>query len=186
MLRSYFEYMLKSSIAIWWVLATALIDILSFILLPNLIPVTRIWFLVLIFLVSFSLLASVVIFYKGWLLYSQKNARIVQYSTEDNERIFILDGLHNIETGSLLEIFRIREGVHIPIGFIEITLRREDGRFQAIPIWIAPIHRGDIEQSGIATENLRIYPNIRSDRLSKWIDNQAKLKVDDLLKRGEK
>jgi hypothetical protein len=84
----------------------------------------------------------------------------------------------------MLELFRIQEDVEIPIGFIQVSHEKSNGMVQANPIWILPIHINDIENHRLSLENLVVYSTFETSILTRWIDDQADRKVNDLMKKG--
>lgn len=98
--------------------------------------------------------------------------------------MFLLKGLRNVNIGSVLEVRRVREGIDIPIGFIEVTLARNDGVVQAKPLWIMPGHLRDIETHELPAQSLAISQMLNRETFRRWINESAEMKVKDLMRRG--
>jgi hypothetical protein len=179
--------MLRSSIATWWGVATGLIGIISFTLLSEVVNVNRLWITAIILSISFFIFIAVSILIRSWSLYLNSNtATIKQIVKAENEHIFLLEGIENIKIGILLEVYRIREYVEVPIGLIEVSHQREDGLVQAKPVWIMPVHLRDIETRELSPQSLVAYQTLSKETLSKWVDTKAEQKVQFLMKRGMK
>lgn len=186
-LLSYLTFMLRSSVASWWGIATGLIGIVSFTLLSKEVSINRLWLTAIILAISFFIFITVSILIRSWSLYFNSNtATIKQIVRADHELIFLLEGLGNSKTGSLLEVYRVRESIEVPIGLIEVSHQKEDGLVQAIPVWIMPVHLRDIETHELSPQSLVAYLTLSKGTLSKWVDNKAEQKVQFLMKRGMK
>jgi hypothetical protein len=185
-IRSYLEYMLKSPLSVWWAAATFAIEILGFSLASNTIVLSRVWLVAIIFLVSFTVFVGGLVMYKGWTIYSHAfdSIRIIDITRANNEQVFVLESWRELQIGLILEIHRNQETVEVPIGFVETTLQREDGKTQAKPAWIMPIHMRDIEQRELSSKSLVIRKAISRETLSRWVNDRAEEKLQELLKRG--
>jgi hypothetical protein len=186
MVRSYLDFMFISPITTWWGAVTFGLELLAYLLLGQTVILNRFGVLILLFIVSFSLFIGFMVVYRGWLVYSRtlENIHITQIVRVDNEQFFLLESQHEYKIGSMFEVYRKKESVEIAIGFIETTHERADGVIQAKPIWILPVHMGDIERHELAVENLIVYSTFSSSTLPRWINDQAERKVQELLKRG--
>lgn len=184
--RAYLEFMLKSPLAVWWACATFAAEMLVSLLPAGIIQLPRVWLAIAVFFVSLCVFASVVVLYKGWVLYSrtQNAVSILEITRSDNEHVFILESGSSPEVGSVLEVHRIRESAEVPIGLIEVTLCREDGKTQARPVWIGPGHLREIETRELSARSLIVHRTPHSETLSKWINEQADQKIQDLIRRG--
>jgi hypothetical protein len=111
--------------------------------------------------------------------------RIKEIVRVDGEQVFVLEQSSNSKVGIVLEIFRIRESVEISIGLMEITHEREDGLFQAKSLWIMPIHLLDIEKRELSPESLLAYPVSSRNTLERYIEQQAEIKIQNVMKRGK-
>jgi len=186
MIKSYLEFMFISPVTTWWGAITFGLEVMAFLLLGQTVTLNRIGILVLLFGVSFSLFVGLMVVYRGWSVFTKayENIRITQIVRIENEQYFILDCPHSFKIGTMFEVYRKKETVEIPIGFIEITHERADGVIQAKPMWVFPIHLRDIERHELSLESLVIYPTLSSSTLSRWIDVQTEMKVQELLRRG--
>lgn len=133
----YLEYMLKTPITGWWAVATGLLGIISFALLSPTVSIGRVWLTVIIFGCSLFLFTGISVLFKGWPLWRSPGAtRIKKIVHADGEHVFLLEQLSNGKVGLVLEIYRIREAVEMPIGLLEVTHEREDGLLQAKSLWL--------------------------------------------------
>lgn len=125
--RAYLEFMLKSPLSVWWAGATFAAEMLVSLLPSGVVQLPKVGLAVVVFLVSLCVFVSSIVLYKGWVLYSQAydTVNILEITRADNEHVFIMESRSNLEVGSVLEVHRTRESVEVPIGFIEIVLRRE-------------------------------------------------------------
>lgn len=185
-LRSYLEFILISPITAWWAVVTGVVEMLGFGLASDIIVVSKWWLLLIVLIVSFSLLIGFLVLYRAWPLYAKTYDRITisQIVRVDDEQVFLLEGLRSFKIGSLFEVYRTREDVEVSIGFIQATHQREDGIMQAKPVWIMPGHLRDIETGALSVQNLTVYQTLSKDTLSRWVDDRAEMKVQDLMKRG--
>lgn len=185
-LISYLSYMLKSPIITWWGAATALIEIIGFVLINDSVTLNKLWLLIIIFAVSFSLFVGFSVLFRGWSLYREmhRNIRVSNIVRIENEQVFVLDGCEGFSTGSVFEVYRVSESVEVPIGFIELVHQREDRLMQAKSVWIMPGHLRDIETHQVSAANLKVHTNPSKDTLRRWIDYQAERKLEDLIQRG--
>lgn len=185
-ISSYLKFIFISPITSWWALFTGIVEIAAFIWLGNSITLNRITALVILFFGSLCLLGGLLVILKGWEIFSKAFERIsiTQIVRIDKEQFFLLKCPRNYQTGMMFEVFRKMETVEVPIGFIETVHFRDDGIIQAKPIWIRPVHLGDIERGQLAVESLVVYPYFSSSSLPQWIDEQAEKKVIELIKRG--
>ena len=185
---AYLSFVLKSPISTWWGLATALIGIVGFTLTDQNIQINRLWLLVLIFIASFSLYVGFHVFYKGWQLYASNKEKIeiIEIVRAGGEHVFLLDCPASHRIGSFLEVYRVKESIEIPIGFIETFHKKEDGLIQAKPVWIMPIHLKDLESRELSVESIKAYPSMTKATLYRWINDEAESKIRDLLRKGMK
>jgi hypothetical protein len=185
-IRSYLEYLLKSPITIWWAAATFSVEVLSFVIVGNTITIAREWLVIMVFIVSFSLFVGLLVLYKGWAIYSQAYDQISvsEITQADYEQVFVLESWRDLPVGSILEVHRTRESVEITIGFIETTLQRADGKIQAKPIWIMPVHLRDIKARSLSVQNITVCRTLSNAALSRWVDGLVETKVQDLIRRG--
>lgn len=185
-LRFYLSFLLSSPIAIWWAVATLVLELVSFGWLVEPLLLSKWWLLILILIVSFSVLIAVLVLWKGWPLYSRAFERVSvsQVVRVEEQQVFALGGITDFRPGSLFEVYRTTEDIEISIGFIQATHQKEDGRLQAKPVWIRPVHRRDIEMGTLSTRSLRAYRTVNGDHLKRWIDDQAELRVQSLMRRG--
>jgi len=185
-LRSYLEFILTSSITVWWAVTTGVVELVGFGLVSDAVVLSKWWLLLIILIVSFSLLIGFLVLWKAWPLYAQTydHVTISQIVRVDNEHVFLLEGLRSFKTSSMFEVYRTREDVEVSIGFIQVTRQREDGVMQAKPVWIMPGHLRDIEIGALSVQNLTVYQTLSSDTLSRWVDDRAEMKVQSLLRRG--
>jgi len=184
---TYLIYMLRSSIASWWAVATGLIGIVSFTFLSEQVILNRVWVTAFILSISFFIFIAVSVLIRAWSLYlNSTTATIKQIVKADNEHVFLLEGIENIKMGILLEVYRLRESVEVPIGLIEVSHQREDGLVQAKPVWIMPVHLREIETRELSHKSLVAYQALSKGTLSKWVDAKAEQKVQFLMKRGIK
>ncbi len=187
MIRSYIEFMFISPVTTWWGAVTFGVEVIAFLLITETVVLTRVGVLILLFLVSFSLFVGFMVIYKGWSIYSKAydKIRVTQIVRIDNEQYFLLACSHSFKIGSMFEVYRKKEDVEVPIGFIEVIHQRDDSIIQAKPIWILPVHLRDIENHELSVYSLAVYPTFSSNTLPRWIDEQAERKVKELLKRGQ-
>jgi hypothetical protein len=183
---SYLKFILGSPVASWWALFTGVIDIVAFGLVKDTMELSKWWLLAAISIASFCLLVGVLVLWKAWPLYAQTYERITlsDIVRVDGRRIFLLDGLHHLKVGSMLEIYRTREGVEVPIGFVRISHQREDGVTQAETVWIMPGHLRDMETGNLSVQNLKFHRILSQDTLERWVDDRAERKLQDLIRRG--
>lgn len=185
-IRSYLSYMFSSPIASWWALVTGGISIIAWVFIPgDLVSINKFLFLGIFVLTSFVLFIGASVVYKAWPLFSERgDIRVTQIVSHENDRVFILKCSQTLKLGYVFEVYRKQESLEVPIGFIEVTHEKENGEVQANPIWIKPIHMGDIQQNNVSVENLIIHRTLSRNTLLKWIDDQAELKVQQALRRG--
>ena len=182
---TYLKDILKSPITTWWGSVTFIIEILGFVLISNFVTLSKLWLLILIFIVSFSIFVSVLVLIKGWEIYSRSGRfRVSRIVRVDNVQIFELEGFVILRVGTILEIFRTIEQIETSIGFIEIVHQREDGMMQARPVWILPGHLRDIEAHNLTPESLKVSQVLSKETVSSWVDAQANRMLDELIRRG--
>lgn len=184
--RSYLSYMLSSPTASWWALVTGGISLVAWVFIPgDVVSINKFLFLGIFVLTSFVLFVGTSVVYKGWPLFSERgDVRVTQIVSHESDRVFLLKCRQALKLGYVFEVYRKQESIEIPIGFIEVTHEKENGEVQANPIWIKPIHMRDIQQNNVSVENLIIHRTLSRNTLLKWIDDQAELKVQELLRRG--
>ncbi len=184
--RLYLSSMLTTPISGWWALITGAISLIAWVVTPSdTITVSKVLFLIIIVVVSFILFVGSSVAYKGWILYSERNNVYVTQTVEyENERVFLLRGMQNVQLGSVLEVYRKKEALEVPIGLIEVTHEKENREVQARPVWIMPGHLLDIKQGELSVDNLIVHCTLSKNILSRWVDEQAERKLQDLLKRG--
>jgi len=187
-LRSYLCFILSSPIAVWWAVATAVIEMVGFGLASDTIVLSKWWLLILVLIMSFSLLIGLLVLWKAWPLYSKTYERIAisQIVRIDEEQVFLLEGLSSFRQGAMFEVYRTMEDVDVSIGLVQATHQRENSVVQAKPVWIKPGHLRDIETGALSVRNLRAYQTLSSDTLSRWVDDKADAMVQDLIGRGTK
>ena len=88
--------------------------------------------------------------------------------------------------GSFLEVYRVKELIEIPIGFIETFHQKEDGLVQAKPVWIMPIHLRDLESRELSVDSVKAYPSMTKSTLTRWVNAEAESKIQDLFRKGMK
>jgi hypothetical protein len=177
--------MLKTSVTTWWAVATGLVGIVSFAVLSPTVSIERVYLIFIIFVCSLCLFVGVSVLFKGWSLWRASGAaRIKEIVRADGEQVFVLEETGNSKVGVVLEVFRIREAVELPIGLLEITHEREDGFLQAKALWLKPIHLRDIEKRELSPESLLAYPVTSRNTLERYIEQQAEIKIQDVMKRG--
>ena len=178
--------MLKTPVSVWWAIATGLIGIISFSILSPTVSISRIGLILIIFACSLCLFIGVSVLFKGWPLWRASGAaRIKEIVRADGEHVFVLEQAGNSKVGFVIEVFRIREAVEIPIGLLEITHEREDGLLQAKALWLMPVHLRDIEKRELSSESLLVYPATSRKTLERYIEQQAEMKIRDVMKRGK-
>jgi len=184
----YVTFLFKSSLGAWWALVTALIGIFGFTMTDAIVQINRLWLVIILLSGSFSLFVGFQVFLKGWRLYSstEQQINILEIVRSDDEQIFVLDCPTFHRIGSFLEVYRVKELIEIPIGFIETFHQKEDGLIQARPVWIMPIHLHDIESRELSIESLKAYPSVSKSILNRWVRAEADSKVQDLLRKGMK
>ena len=183
---SYLEHMLKTPLSIWWAAATGVVGIVSFAFLSPTVSISRVLLIIIIFGCSLCLFIGLSVLLKGWLLWRTSGAaRIKEIVRVDGEQVFVLEQTSNSKVGIVLEVFRVREAVEISIGLLEITHEREDGFFQAKALWIMPIHLRDIEKRELSPESLLAYPVTSRNTLERYIEQQAEIKIQNVMKRGK-
>ncbi|MBF0235635.1 MAG: hypothetical protein HQK65_21765 [Desulfamplus sp.] len=184
----YLAFLFKSPLGTWWALATALVGFVGFMLTDDKIELNRFWLLGIILIVSFGLFVGFQVFLKGWNLYTSRNQQIniLEIIRSEDEHIFVLKCPDFHRIGSFLEVYRVKELIEIPIGFIETFHQKEDGLIQAKPVWIMPIHLRDIESRELSVESLKAYPSMTKSTLNRWVDNEAESKIQDLFRKGMK
>jgi hypothetical protein len=177
--------MLRTPVSTWWVVATGLISVISFSVLSPTVSVSRTWLTIIIFSCSLCLLIGLSVLFKGWPLWRTSGAaRIKEIVRTEGEHVFVLEELNNSKVGLVLEVYRIREAIEIPIGLLEITHEREDGLVQAKPLWLMPGHLREIETRELSPESLLAYPAASRNTLERWIGQQAEIRIQDIMKRG--
>jgi hypothetical protein len=182
----YLEHMLKTPVTAWWAVATGLVGIVSFVVLSPTVSIDRVWLIVIIFVCSLCLFIGVSVLFKGWPMWRTLGAaRIKEIVRADGEQVFVLEQAGNSKVGVVLEVFRVREAVEIPIGLLEITHEREDGFLQAKALWLMPIHLRDIEKRELSPESLLAYPVTSRNTLERYIEQQAEIRIQDVMKRGK-
>jgi hypothetical protein len=183
---AYLEFMLKSPLSVWWAAATFAAEILVSLLPSGVIDLPILLLAGTVFLVSLCVYVSSVALYKGWVLYSRASNTIsvLEMARDDNGHVFVLEDCPALELGSVLEVHRRRESVEIPVGFIESDLRREDGRIQARPVWMMPVHVRDIEAGILSAQSLTVHATMKKQTLLRWFDYEAEQRVQGLLGRG--
>lgn len=178
--------MLKTPVATWWAIATGLVAVVSFTILSPTVSINRIWLIFIIFLCSLCLFVGISLLFKGWPLWCSSSAtKIKEIVRADGDHIFLLEHPGHSKSGLVLEVFRIRENVEISIGLLEITHEREDGLFQAKALWLMPVHLREIEKRELSPESLLAYPATSRNTLSRYIEHQAEIKIQDVMKRGK-
>jgi hypothetical protein len=184
----YLSFLLKSPLTTWWGLATAIVGIVGFTLTGPNIQLGRIWILVIIFIVSFSLFVGFQVLFNGWKLFAtnRQKIEIIEIIRIDGEQIFVLDCPPYHRVGSFLEVYRVKELIVIPIGFIETFHQKEDGLVQAKPVWIMPIHLRDLESRELSVDSLKAYPSMTKSTLTRWVNAEAESKIQDLFRKGMK
>lgn len=184
----YLSFLLKSPLATWWAVATALVGFAGFILTGPNIQLDRLWILAIIFTVSFSLFVGFQVFIKGWKLFAlnRQKIEIIDIIRADGEQVFVLDCPPFHRIGSFLEVYRVKESIEIPIGFIETFHQKEDGLIQAKPVWIMPIHLHDLESRELSVDSLKAYPSMTKSTLARWVNAEAESKIQDLFRKGMK
>jgi hypothetical protein len=185
-LRSYLSFILSPSIAAWWALVTAVIEMVGFILVGDTLVLSKWGILILILIVSFSVMIGFLVLWKAWPLYCKTYERIAvtQIIRVGGEQVFLLEGIGSFRPGSMFEVYRRMEDVDVSIGLIEATLQQGDGTVQARPVWIKPGHLRDIEMNLLSVRNLRAQQALNNDTLSRWVSERAETLVQDLLRRG--
>lgn len=184
----YLAFLFKSPLTTWWGVATALVGVVSFTLTNQNLTINRLWILLIIFIVSFSLFVGFQVSVKAWKLYVSSNQQIniIEVIRADDEQIFLLDCPPFHKVGSFLEIYRVKESIEIPIGFIETFHQKEDGLIQAKPVWIMPIHLHDLESRELSVDSLKAYPSMTKATLTRWVNAEAESKIQDLFRKGTK
>lgn len=178
--------MLKTPVTAWWAVATGLVGIVSFAVLSPTVSIDRVWLIIIIFVCSLCLFVGVSVLFKGWPLWRTSGAaRIKEIVRADGEHVFVLEQAGNSKVGFVLEVFRVREAVEIPIGLLEITHEREDGFLQAKALWLMPIHLRDIEKRELSPESLLAYPITSRNTLERYIEQKAEMRIQDVMKRGK-
>jgi len=178
--------MLKTPVTTWWAVATGMVGIIGFVLLAPTVSIGRVYLIVIIFICSLCLFIGISVLFKGWSLWRISGAaRIKEIVRADGEQVFVIEETGNSKVGGVLEIFRIREAIEIPIGLLEITHEREDGFFQAKALWLMPIHLRDIEKRELSPESLLAYPVTSRNTLERYIEQQAEIRIQDVMKRGK-
>ena len=181
----YLSFIFKTPLAAWWASAAGLLGIIRFILLTPTVSLGRVSLTAIIFSSSLFLFVAVSIMFKAWPLYTQRRRQTVtQIVKADNECVFLVDGLGDAGVGTLLEIYRKRESIEVPIGFIEVTHQRSDGLYQAKAVWIMPVHLRDIETRELSHDSIFVYGALSASTLSRLIDQKAETMVQDLMRRG--
>ncbi|GEM_PF-1409642 len=192
--RSYLRFMLKSPINAWWVTATFVIEVLGivlpFVLLSDTITLSRLWLIILLlptaFLVSFSILVAAVVLFKGWEIFSETydQVRVLDIIRVEGEQVFLLEGIRSFKDGSVFEIYyQTIRSVEVSLGLVKTVHQQEDGIVQAKLLWIKPGRLRDIETNKVLKRNLIIRRTLSSDIVSRWITNEANIKLE-LHKRG--
>jgi len=182
----YLEHMLRTPVTAWWAVATGLVGIVSFAVSSPTVFISRVWLIVIIFVCSLCLFIGLSVLFKGWSLWRTSGAaRIKEVVRADGEQVFVLEQAGNSKVGVVLEVFRIREAVEISIGLLEITHEREDGFLQAKALWLMPIHLRDIEKRELSPESLLAYPVTSRNTLERYIEQQAEMRIQDVMKRGK-
>lgn len=170
---------------IWWGIVTSIIEVMGFVLVSDDVTLSKLWLLILIFIVSFSLFISVLVLLKGWEIYSRSNRfRVSRIIRVDNEQVFELEGFALLNVGTILEIFRTIEKIETSIGFIEVVHQREDGMMQARPVWVLPGHLRDIETHNLTPESLKVTQVLSKETISNWVEFQANQMLNELIRRG--
>lgn len=184
----YLSFLLKSPLATWWGVATAIVGLAGFTLTGPNIQLGRLWVLTIIFIVSFSLFVGFQVFIKGWKLFAsnREQIEIIEIIRADGEQIFVLDCPPFHRVGSFLEVYRVKELIEIPIGFIETFHQKEDGLVQAKPVWIMPIHLRDLESRELSVDSVKAYPSMTKSTLTRWVNAEAESKIQDLFRKGMK
>lgn len=184
--RSYLSFTLSSPIAVWWAVATGVIELVSFGLVAEVFVLSKWWLLILILVVSFSVMIALLVLWRGWPLYSKTFERVSvsEIVRIEGKQVFLLGGIRHFRRGSIFEVYRTLEDVDVSIGFVRTMHQREDGRVQAEPVWIRPGHLRDIETGALSKGNLRAYQTVSGDTLKRWIDDEAEARVQSLIRRG--
>jgi hypothetical protein len=183
---SYLTFLFSGPMSLWWVLITGAVSLIAWVVTPaDVIMVSKIMLLALIIVVSLVLFVGISVTFKGWQLYREAgNPTVIEIPESEGERIFLLKGLRPITTGEVLEVYRRRDATESSIGLIEVIHEQEDGEVQAIPLWIKPVHLGDIQNGAVSPSSLIVHRNVSKRTLVQWIDDQANRSVRELLKRG--
>lgn len=183
----YLSFLFKSPLTTWWGVATALVGFIGFTLTDQNFQINRLWILIIIFIVSFSLFVGFQVFIKGWKLYASSSQKItiIEIIRADDEQIFVLDCPPFHRVGSFLEVYRVKELIEIPMGFIETFHQKEDGLIQAKPVWIMPIHLRDLETRELSVDSLKAYPSMTKETLGRWVNDEAESKIQDLFRKGK-
>jgi hypothetical protein len=186
-LGSYLSFMFISPITTWWGAVTFGLELIAFLVVKDTVVLDKITVLILLIVDSFFFFVGLLIIFRGWSIYSRafEKISIDNIIKVDNEQFFLLDCPRSFKTGSMFEVYRKKESIEIPIGFIEITHERQDGVLQAKPIWIMPGHLLEIERMELSVDNLVVYPIMSSSTLPRWINDQAENIVNGLIKRGQ-
>ncbi len=126
---SYLKYMIASPINIWWALVTGIIvPLIGWYVLPSeTIALSKIWFVGIIVALMLLLLVTVAVLFGSWSIYlnEHENIKVSNIVKDSGEHIFLLEGIKNVELGSIFEIYRIRESLESPMGLIEVKHKKE-------------------------------------------------------------
>lgn len=145
----YLEFIVGPFFRWWWALITGLATLLSYKLTPQVgWHVGAVGVLILTLLCSTLLFLATSVVYQGWHLFRGRYAELVLCSIQrsrdlGSDWVFVLSAGLDLPTGTIIDVHRRLGDLEVPFALIEIVGANSDGRYQALPQWLAPIHIRD-------------------------------------------
>jgi hypothetical protein len=149
---------------------TGVASILSWLVAPEGLTLTRLQFAVTTLVLStFAFFAASTI-YQGWRIFRNRvvPCTIIDMQRSDSyggEYVFVIDGLRSEMKGRVVELRRPFNGVEVPFAVIEIVDANAKGHFQANPLWISPNQLRELRGGKLVLSEVIVDPFISSRML---------------------
>lgn len=143
------------------------------------ILLTHLMFGILVLIGSTLLVFTLSTGYQGWLIYQKPftRLRIVGFQKCDDyggDHVFLLEGNIGVAQGTVLELKRFHTGVEVTMALVGIIEENSKGQYQAIPIWIPPVHLLDLVTGQLAYSEIEVESSVKMLTIQKVKDEIKK------------
>lgn len=180
--KGFAELLFSSFFRGWWATITGVASILSLVLIPDKVTISKGVFVVLIFCLLTLVFLCASTIYQGWLLYRNRFLiphllRLQEMKEPGAKFICLLDNIPAEAQGKIGQLKRSINGVEVPFAVIEFGDRNAQGQVHAAITWISPMHLRDLQSNQFGVNDIVVDTFMTSNSALEWTKSEIEEKT---------